>query len=298
MVGPLRIESLCARIFWNLLRRNPRYVAVILPMYALSVVAPVRCHFLRAAYCFARYADDLLDGDEVSSGCPRELVTSLFYSAGSGSVRDSTLSRLGLYVLEALRADPDTAKQSTDALTKLVGAMVFDYDRARSKAILTQAELRGHHNRTFCNALTVALHVAGARFSDEDVRAAARVQGCLYTLRDLPQDLDRGIINVPDKVVALSRLQGAGSTRHKELWATAAYREWIRRELEQGECGIVELRCILRNHRDFKFRATVFPLYWGLKSLPGKVKRMYSIVDENAAVPSDTTRSAHASSIV
>ena len=34
-----------------------------------------------------------------------------------------------------------------------------------------------------------------------------RAQACLYTLRDLEEDLSRGLVNIPEDVVTLARSQ-------------------------------------------------------------------------------------------
>ncbi len=194
----LDIEWICLREFGRLARRNPRYLGLVFSMYGRTIHSLARSHMLRAAYCFARHLDDVLVGDCLVSENPATYARRILQQARSGCfTTESVASRLESFVFQNVDRFAGGEDHPSKELMILIEAMLFDRERTRQRLLLTQKELHDHHRRTFGAALNVALCIGGACTRASDIPDIMQAQGCLYSLRDLSQDLSRGLVNIP-----------------------------------------------------------------------------------------------------
>lgn len=275
-VSRWQVERICLRIFGQLLHRHLRYLLVVLPMYLRSLYGPARCHMLRACYSYARYLDDVLDGDIAVDEPKREYITHIVEQAKNGkSANTSPYILLGQYVYQHVDAYASNGMNLSQELDLLIQAMLFDRERADEHLLLSRLRLDRHHRITFMSALNVTLNVTGARYEPANIKSLARAQGSLYTLRDLKGDLDEGINNIPHEILKQSGIPAKQFWTFEILRKDPVIREWIGDEYHRGLCQLTQTRRMLENNRDFYFRVTVKPLYRGLNYLSHKLCSQY-----------------------
>ena len=111
-------------------------------------------------------------------------------------------------------------------------AMLFDYERAQTRQVLTQEELEKYYNDTFSPVMDLALMIAGSSLRSADLPESVTTQGHIYTIRDIEQDLSQGIINIPAEVLADSGIDVNRPFGKNEVLADPNLSEWVKTEVE------------------------------------------------------------------
>lgn len=291
-VSPLQVEKTNLGIFLRLLHRNIRYLVIVLPMYGRSLTHFQRSHHLRSAYCLARYIDDLLDGDICTppGKSPQQVVCQMMGKIENYDILEvDKFTQLGRYVFHHLDQLPDQGVAPSCELKKLIQYMLFDRMRMDHHSVWPAEALKQHHLGIFCSALHVTLCISGATYDPDHIIPLAQAQGCLYTIRDLKDDLERGIINIPSSTLVETAFLWDGTLEIVDLLHSDPVRQWINDELEQGRKNLAKFNAILVNHDDKQFRRALRPLVRGLQYLANKLKARYS--DQSDPV---TERTAYA----
>lgn len=219
----LRVEALCARELYHFSRRHPRYLLIALGLYRYSLPRWHATRVARTGFCFLQLVDDVLDGDRPIPGEPLEWVDALLVQLETGRWSDtdvaSTLGRVFLAGLgdEAARADA----------LRLVRIMRRDRERVLHRQELDAEALRAHHRDTFLLSVGLMLHVAGVDVRAPDAPALLEAFGWCSTLRDLREDLDKGLLNVPAEVSRAVRAEGLDPRRYEDLLGSVAGRAWV-----------------------------------------------------------------------
>ena len=119
------------------------------------------------------------------------------------------------------------------ALTRTLGllhTMHLDRLRAERAQLWTEAEIAAQHRRTFTRSLDLLLAALGSSVRGRDLPELVDALGWCSTMRDLPEDLCAGIVNIPSE---LWRQAGWPSEKRHDpaaLSADAAFRDWMRQE--------------------------------------------------------------------
>ena len=119
------------------------------------------------------------------------------------------------------------------ALTRTLGllhTMHLDRLRAERAQLWTEAEIAAQHRRTFTRSLDLLLAALGSSVHGRDLPELVDALGWCSTMRDLPEDLRAGIVNIPSE---LWRQAGWPSEKRHDpaaLSADAAFRDWMRQE--------------------------------------------------------------------
>ena len=119
------------------------------------------------------------------------------------------------------------------ALTRTLGllhTMHLDRLRAERAQLWTEAEIAAQHRRTFTRSLDLLLAALGSSVRGRDLPELVDALGWCSTMRDLPEDLRAGIVNIPSE---LWRQAGWPSEKRHDpaaLSADAAFRDWMRQE--------------------------------------------------------------------
>ena len=119
------------------------------------------------------------------------------------------------------------------ALTRTLGllhTMHLDRLRAERAQLWTEAEITAQHRRTFTRSLDLLLAALGSSVRGRDLPELVDALGWCSTMRDLPEDLRAGIVNIPSE---LWRQAGWPSEKRHDpaaLSADAAFRDWMRQE--------------------------------------------------------------------
>ena len=161
--------------------RHRRYLVIFAAIWGPSIFNWRALRVVRVAFCTAQWIDDLLDGDRPSKREPLEVVDE-FMS------RDSWL----LGELRKLGAE--------EKFIALVGEMRRDRERVLARARWSAGEIDEHVRRTFELSVELMLIVTGARARASDVPALIDALAWCSTFRDLDEDLNSGLINIPREI--------------------------------------------------------------------------------------------------
>ncbi len=118
-------------------------------------------------------------------------------------------------------------------LTRTLGllhTMHLDRLRAEQAQLWTEAEIAAQHRRTFTRSLDLLLAALGSSVHGRDLPELVDALGWCSTMRDLPEDLRAGIVNIPSE---LWRQAGWPSEKRHDpaaLSADAAFHAWMRQE--------------------------------------------------------------------
>ena len=224
---PWRAELTCLAMNLRFTRRHWRYLLVFVLVYRYSLCHWRRTRAMRFGYCLAQHVDDVLDGDYPVRGEPLEIVDDLirqFESQRFDACEVGNLARCVHQELSVLRTvDNDPVAE----LLQLFRVMRFDRERVRDGLVLCRRALNHQHWQTFFHSVNLLMIVARAELRAGDVSELVKAFGWCSTLRDLEEDLGRGLINIPSDVVESARWQGVKSLSYSELIATPAVRQWI-----------------------------------------------------------------------
>ncbi|ATB31304.1 phosphatase PAP2 family protein [Melittangium boletus] len=238
MLEALRVEGLCAREMVRFSRRNPRYALPALVLYRYALTDWRTTRVARTGFCFLQLVDDVLDGDRPITEEPLDWVDALLARLErGGETGEDVAATLGRWFLAELRDDGARA----EAL-RLVRTMRRDRERVRERRELDAAALRAHHRETFELSVGLMLHTARAEVRALDSPALLDAFGWCSAMRDLREDLDKGLFNVPAEVALAVRAEGAEPWRYDSLVGSAAGRAWLMAEHHRARSLLDEAR--------------------------------------------------------
>jgi hypothetical protein len=212
----LRVEVLCLRELARFTRRHPRYLVTGLVIWGYSLPRWRETRLLRTGFCLAQHIDDVLDGDRPVTGDPVAYARRLLHGA------PGPLAPLAASVLAELDRRGGRA-----TLAELVEVLIEDRRRMDARRTMPAAALAAHHRRTFRLSLDLTLIAAGSRLRAEDAPELVEVLAWCSPVRDLEEDLTKGLINIPEEVLA--RVP-AGFP----VLAAEPVREWLRAEHQKA----------------------------------------------------------------
>ena len=173
----------------------------------------------------------MLDGDRVSEREPLEVADELAAALDNGAFAADDLARLGA----AFRADllARGGRAALDTAIALVRCMQRDRRRVLAREISSSAELIEIHRATFRGSLDLLLLAADSPLRAADVPDLVDSLGWCSTVRDLDEDLEHGLINIPADVVQAAQAAEPGVAL-TALPATNAVRDWRAAERERA----------------------------------------------------------------
>ena len=222
-LATLRVEALCARELYRFSRRHPRYLLIAGALYRHALAGGRSTRVARTGFCFLQLVDDVLDGDRPSRTEPLDWVDDVLARLEQGERGGEDVAvTLGREFL----AELGDAGAREEAL-RLVRVMRRDRERVRERAELDTEALRAHHRDTFQLSVGLMLTVARARVRAADVPALLEVFGWCSVMRDLREDLAKGLCNVPAEVTHAVRAEGVDPLRYEALVDSVAGRAWL-----------------------------------------------------------------------
>ncbi|MCY1023339.1 phosphatase PAP2 family protein [Pyxidicoccus sp. MSG2] len=223
-LAALRVEALCARELFRFSRRHLRYALIGLVLYRYSLGRWRRqARVARVGFCFLQLVDDVLDGDRAVKGEPLDWVDALLAELETGQGKDTgTAATLGRELLDSLEAPEARAH-----VFALMRTMRRDRERVRARRWLSADALLAQHRDTFRLSVDLMLHVASADVRASDVPSLIDAFGWCSTLRDLREDLEAGLYNVPAEVAEEVRGEGAEPGDYDALLGSNAGRAWV-----------------------------------------------------------------------
>lgn len=200
------LESLCVRECLRFARRHRRYFLIFLTLYWHSLRGWNKARAARYGYCFLQLFDDIMDGDRRTEVAPTVIAERTIAAWTSGRFDDDegTIARLGAAFHEALSSLPVLAADDPrhDVLV-LLRAMHADARRVAARRLLTRAQLAVHLRSTFHHSLNILLVASRLRTRAAQVPDLVEALGWCSVVRDLEDDLKRGLVNIPGDVMAL-----------------------------------------------------------------------------------------------
>lgn len=259
----LRREYFIISYFARLLRRNFRkYVTVAGFTYSLGALGLYPSS--KPTYFFCRYIDDLADGDYVLphgqsfESFIEELIEFL------KAPEQPTKITIQLVLADAVRKLEKCTDRATiqAELTHFLKSMLLDYQRRTTQTTLDQKGIHELYHRSFSSVLKLALLGFGIQLENERVQQLGLVQGKIYALQDIEDDLSQAIINVPAELIKATGLsvEEVVNTPHR-LTAMDAFLQWRHQELVEAKSLVDALLGLKTSEKGMKMiRVLVNPL--------------------------------------
>lgn len=219
----LQLEVLCLRELALFTRRHPRYLLTGLAIWGYSLRRWRETRLLRTGFCLAQHIDDVLDGDRPVSGDP------VAYARGLLRGEPGPLAPLAASVLEEL-----DRRGGRETLEELVEVLIEDRRRMDARRTMSAAALAAHHRKTFRLSLDLTLLAAGSDLRAEDAPELVDALAWCSPVRDLEEDLAKGLINIPEEVLAQV-------PAHSGLLSAEPVQDWLRAEHRRGAEAIDQL---------------------------------------------------------
>ena len=234
-LATVRLQWLLCCNQYAFARRHLRYAWISLLIALQSLRHPRRGRLLVSGYVFLQMVDDVMDGDRPSLQPPAQLAEQLMraWQQGHFDSRDDSQLLAQAFHRQLLQvAYPDTARRE---VAELLAVMRDDSLRAKQAEVWTAEQINRQHQRTFSLSLNLLLAALGSSLRGDDLPELVSALGWCSTLRDLREDLQAGINNLPAEIwvqlPADEQLSGEPLLRHP---AVAAWMHSERRQaLEQ-----------------------------------------------------------------
>lgn len=232
VLAAVDIELICLRNEWLFARRHRRYGLIALLLLVDRLPRWRTRRVLSTGFCFLQAVDDLMDGDRPCERDPLVVVDELMRAIRNARFEDDELMRLGQAFIADLRlAAPPAA---VDDVLALMAVMRNDRVRAAEHAAWSGEELREHHRRTFTLSLNLLLAARGSDLRAADAAELIEAFGWCSTVRDLREDVDAGLVNVPSEILHAVPLVPSRPIDLEALLHSAAMRAWMMAEHERA----------------------------------------------------------------
>lgn len=249
LLRALRVEMVCLAEIYRCSRRHLRYLVVGIIVYCHSLFRWRDRRPIRVGFCFLQHIDDLLDGDCPSLVEPGEVVDRLLEQIEIGSFEDTSLGCLARCLWEDTARSRIGEDDPHAELVTLIRLMQRDRYRVKDGLLLSRDELLAHHRQTFHYAVNLMLMLGGAELRARDAPELIEAFGWCSTMRDLREDLEKGLVNVPASVIEACRMEGLTSFEYDALSGSPAFRRWVEdeylratRHLDRSEDELSRLR--------------------------------------------------------
>jgi membrane-associated phospholipid phosphatase len=230
----LRAEVICLAEIYHFSRRHLRYLLIAVLVWGRSLPSWRDLRPIRIGFCYLQHIDDLLDGHRPCAVEPTERVDAALEQFISGSFDETWLGCLGRCLWEVAarfeRGDDDPRGE----IVMLIRRMRRDRVRVRESLVLPEDELRAHHRATFHLAVNLMLMLGGGELRARHAPDLIEAFGWCSTMRDLEDDLEQGLVNLPLAIVEAARREGARALDYETLVASPAAGRWMRREYDRA----------------------------------------------------------------
>jgi len=269
----LRIEALCLREVSFFARRHPRYLAAAVALWVHGLPRWRATRLLRAAWCLAQQVDDVLDGDRKVPALGQEparspdayvdlLIREMTGEAPRGQAPEEVLAA---FVWDGMEAEQRAA------LLALFALLREDRRRMDARVAWNAAALAEHHRQTFACSLDLSFALDGSTLRAADVQELVAGLAWCSPVRDLKEDLERGLINIPSEL--LERTIAGAASSPEELLDAPSVRAWLDGEHVRGAAAIQALGRKLPTLRDRRGRVFAAAFHRALVSYEKKYRR-------------------------
>jgi hypothetical protein len=270
MMSTAHIEKICLGEFRHFIRRNRRYLVTCLAIYFYSLFAWRRMRLLRAGHCLAQHIDDVLDGDRLVDVPALVYVDDLLRQIQTGGY-DLTAPIPTLTCFVFTEADVATRTE----FLALIKTLCFDRQRTEARLQLSKNTLDQQHCHTFEHSMNISLMMTGSPLRAADVPEMVAALSWVSPMRDLREDLQHGLINIPLEVLEQARCEGVASLDYDLLVATPAVRAWMRQEYKKGRENLAALPKRLLSLWNKRGALEIFAFFLEIKRYSIRYARLY-----------------------
>lgn len=233
MKDDLYMEWLCFKqhVYFSL--RNRRYLLIALTQYCYSLISWKQARSLRYTFCTLQLIDDYLDGDRACPQEPLEYLNTLKQAMATSYFDQSDLQQMTRMFLERTHKIPAMGEEARKAFAELIEIMMADRRRVLTKTIYSTRELQYHHQTTFRFSLDIVLMALESPLRSESLPEILDIFGWCSTVRDLEEDLQKSLVNIPAHVVA--QVEGFMDLPVKQKIEAPPVRDWLRAETHTAE---------------------------------------------------------------
>ncbi len=237
-MGP---EAIVAKEAAVLLTRDfAKYNRNVVGMYLLSAYGMELGSAFRSGYYFVRHIDDVLDGDRQISCDPLAYVQDLRFQVETGNYRNGSIATLAEHAVSHLERKKGPGDDPRLDFLRSIDSIVFDYERARVRGVLTEAQLEDYYYRAFDPVVNLSLMGLTPCLRSRDITIMSYGSGRVYSVRDLSVDWTRGIINLPKEVLERAKL--ATSSTLEEIQTSVEVQGWFSSVLTATKSELFELQ--------------------------------------------------------
>jgi hypothetical protein len=248
-----QIERIVAKEEWKLLKRDPhKYAAAIAGRYFFNLLVWDDLKLgttLRSTNSALRIIDDIADLDRV----PPDGLSPLQYISDfqqrintEHHNNEDSLSTLTSYAIKALeqkqRDEDDVAQEFIDAIE----IMKQDYLRSQERKILNARELEKYFQSSFDPLINIALIGLGSEMRACDIPRFGALQARTFSIRDLEEDWQAGLLNIPQEILSSANLSSSSSAH--EIRKSRTIKLWNKKQLLVAEEEIWETQEILDSY--------------------------------------------------
>lgn len=256
------VDKECFRLYVRFIRRHIRYAPIVIALYGYSLFQWKKARPLRAGFALAQAVDDILDGDWQIQSDPIELTR--LCVRDPSTVHDNGLKQICVYLIPWMKEHG-----LLDSLSSLFETLILDCKRRSTREQWPGEKLKNHHFRTFELSAKIALGLCELELSPADARGVIESLAWVSPMRDLREDLEKGINNIPSEVVDTSRMTA------KEALSNRRVIEWMKTEYQSALLSLDRSNLELKRIQDRK-GAVYFGIFHRLvKSYARKYPRKY-----------------------
>jgi hypothetical protein len=178
-----------------------------------------------------QHLDDILDGDRLGLSDPLSYVNQLVDQIKAGRYdRHQPIALLA----QSLLADAAQFEMPDDDfqgdLLQLIDLLQTDFQRRISQQPLSATDLAEHHRWTFYYSLNLTLMVANADFRADRLPHLIDLFCWCSPVRDLAEDLGKGLINIPLEVINAAETQAEQKLHLTALLTAPVVVDWLTAE--------------------------------------------------------------------
>lgn len=237
---PIHADMVCLQQFGHFTRRHRRYALIFVCIYGSSILRWRRYRALRWGFVALQWIDDVLDGDRPCHDEPLVWVEKIIEDYSSAKPQSEPAKLLELTIRHLKQTI--TMGDPKELVFSLIEVMKRDRRRVIDKQVWSQSELLKHHRATFQKSVDLMLAAAGCQSKAAQISHLVEAFGWSSTFRDLQDDLNQGLINVPAEVWHAANherytLGSLTDTREFRVWANA-YLKHTRIHLEEANAQL------------------------------------------------------------
>ncbi len=227
------MEWLCFKQHVYFSIRNRRYLFIAIAQYLYSFINWKHAQNLRYTFCTLQLIDDILDGDRKCEIEPLDYLENLKTAISKKQFGPSDLEQMTRFLLLRVEQFGPMKDEAKKAFSELIDIMMADRRRVLSKNIFNKEELLYHHHTTFRYSLDIVLIALESPLRSSSMPEILDIFAWCSTVRDLKEDLDKNLINIPLEIT--SQVNSFNSLTTEEKISNPVIHRWLVDETKKAE---------------------------------------------------------------